>query len=105
MLTKSVQAERKMYVPTGTWAATWSGLRSRGAGGKESAAIWAGRRSDGLEHVDEVYFLDDYAGGEQRRGYHRVHVEALTEFFAALQRRRQVIIADILTHPTDWVVL
>jgi hypothetical protein len=92
-------------VPRAIWACTWSGLRSRGAGAKESAAVWAGCRCDGLEHVEALYFLDDYAGGEQRRGYHRVPVEALTEFFAALQQQKQVIVADIHTHPTDWVGL
>jgi hypothetical protein len=55
--------------------------------------------------VEAVYFLDDYAGGEQCRGYHRVPVEALTEFFATLQQQRQVIIADIHTHPGNWVGL
>jgi hypothetical protein len=100
-----VQAKRRIELPRAIWSLTWSGLRSRGAGIKESAAVWAGRRADELESVESVYFLDDYAGGEQRRGYHRVAVEALTEFFATLQRQGQVIIGDIHTHPTDWVGL
>lgn len=92
-------------MPLTIWERTWSGLRRRGAGAKESAAVWAGRRCAELEHVEAVYFMDDYAGGEQCAGYHRVPVEALTEFFATLQQQRQVIIADIHTHPGDWVGL
>jgi hypothetical protein len=100
-----VRDKRSIHVPRAIWERTWGGLRRRGAGAKESAAVWAGRQCADLEQVEAVYFLDDYAGGEQCRGYHRVPVEALTEFFATLQQQRQVIIADIHTHPGNWVGL
>jgi hypothetical protein len=103
--TMAAPDKRRVAVPSCIWNDTWIGLRLRGQGRKESAAVWAGCRHNNDERVEAVYFLDDYAGGEQCRGYHRVDVEALTEFFVTLQRQKQVIIADIHTHPTDWVGL
>jgi hypothetical protein len=100
-----VHPKRKICVPASIWASTWNGLKIRGEGVTESAAVWAGYQSGNVERVNEVYFLDDYAGGVQRSGYHRVAVQALTQLFLTLQDRKQVIIADIHTHPTHWVGL
>lgn len=104
-ITSDARGSRTIHVARTIWEETWDGLRRRGGGENESAAVWGGRRSDDAEHVKAVYFLDDYAGGERCAGYHRVPVSALTEFFATLHEQRQVIIADIHTHPGDWVGL
>lgn len=105
IITSNVDINGMIHIPHEIWLRTWGGLRTRGAGIKESAAVWAGSRQNDLERVDGVYFLDDYAGGEQHRAYHRVPVEALARFFADLRRDRRVILADLHTHPGSWVGL
>lgn len=104
-ITTGAPVSRQMNVPVRVWDETWFGLRRRSRGRRESAAIWAGRRTAGVEHVEAVYFLDDYRGGVQQRGYHRVSVEALDQFFKVLQRDHRVIVADLHTHPGLWVGL
>lgn len=96
---------RKVLIPKGLWEMTWCGLCDRGRGRVESAAVWAGKRDGKIEVVEGVYFLDDFAGGLQRRGYHLVTPEALAKLFAQLQKERRVLIADVHTHPTGWVGL
>ena len=73
-------------IPRELWAQTWSGLRDRGHGKVESAAVWSGKREGLTEIVESVYFLDDLGGRIQRRGYHFVPPEALALLFAQLQR-------------------
>lgn len=98
-------SDKKIVIPEELWMQTWLGLRARGLGKVESAAIWGGRRDSLTETVEAVYFLDDYIGRLQRSGYHRVSVGALAELFAQLQRDRRVIVGDVHTHPSDWVGL
>jgi hypothetical protein len=96
---------RKIVIPEKIWVQTWLGLRVRGRGKVESAAIWGGKRDALTETVEAVYFLDDLAGRVQFSGYHRVPEKALAQFFSQLQRDRRVIVGDIHTHPTRWVDL
>ena len=97
--------DKKLFVPEKIWTETWLGLRSRGRGEVESAAIWAGKREAATETAEAVYFLDDLAGHVQDSGYHRVPEEALAELFGRLQRDKRVIVADVHTHPSEWVGL
>jgi hypothetical protein len=96
---------KKIVVPHKIWAETWLGLRARGHGKTESAAIWGGKRDSSAETVEAVYFLDDLPGRVQFSGYHRVPEKALELLFNQLQRDRRVIVGDIHTHPGDWVDL
>lgn len=96
---------RRIRISNEIWAETWLGLRKRGQGKRESAAIWGGKRSGHEETVEAVYYLDDFDGGMQYRGYHYVSTEALAQFFTQLQSERRVIVGDIHTHPTRWVGL
>ncbi len=103
--TRAAANRRRLIVPRELWDQTWLGLRSRGRGKVESAAIWGGKRDDVSETAEAVYFLDDLAGHFQHRGYHYVPPKALARLFAQLQRDGRVIVADIHTHPTAWVDL
>lgn len=96
---------RRIVVSTKLWLDTWLGLRQRGGGRVESAAVWGGRRDVLGEVVEGVYFLDDLPGGLQRSAFHRVSSRATAELFSDLQRDRRLIVADIHTHPTGWVGL
>jgi len=96
---------RKIVVPEEIWTQTWLGLRERGCGRVESAAVWGGRRDASTETVEAVYFLDDLVGRIQFSEYHRVSVKALANLFGQLQQDRRVIVGDIHTHPTCWVGL
>lgn len=96
---------RCLFVPRRLWSATWEGLRVRGGGRRESACVWAGTREAGVEHAREVIFLDDLPGTVGRRLQHRTSRAAVA---ALLQRARDlglVIVADVHTHPSDWVEL
>jgi proteasome lid subunit RPN8/RPN11 len=96
---------RRVIIPEKIWAETWLGLRQRGGGMVESAAVWGGRREESNEIVEAVYYLDDLAGNIQRTGYHRVSTKALEKFFNQLHKDRRVIVGDVHTHPTHWVGL
>jgi hypothetical protein len=105
MIIKAGAQNRKILIATSQWEMTWSGLRDRGHGNVESVAVWAGKRDGTTEIVEGIYFLNDFSGGLQHRGYHFVPPEALAKLFAQLQKDRRVLIADVHTHPTSWVGL
>src|SRR5947207_6625133 len=91
--TKAVPNERRIVVSRELWSETWIGLRERGKGQLESAAILAGRRDGLVETAEAVYFLDDLFDGNQGAAYHRVSPRALAQRFARLQQDRRVIVA------------
>jgi hypothetical protein len=80
-------------------------LHERGNGIFESTAVWAGVRDGWVETIDTIYFLGDFVGRVQCRGYHSVPAKALELLFEKLQQGRRLIIGDVHTHPTDWVGL
>lgn len=94
-----------LYAPHALWAATWAGLRRRGDERRESACVWLGTRDRAEERACEVVFLDDLPGTVARRLHHRTSLAAVA---ALMQRARAlglVIVADIHTHPGEWVGL
>ena len=95
----------KIILPESIWIQTWLGLRKRGHGKVESAAIWGGKRSGKTETVEAVYFLDDLPGHVQFSGYHRLPESDLATLFRQLQQDQRVIVGDIHTHPGRWVGL
>ena len=95
-----------LEIPEPLWERTWAGLRSRGDGEREAACIWAGTRGPDVWKVDEVLFFDAFDGGaEAGLLFHVTSREATTSLFALLRERRLQIIADVHTHPADWVDL
>jgi len=96
---------KKIVIPEKLWLETWLGLRMRGKGKVETAAVWGGKRNETEEVVEAVYFLDDYHGGVRFARYHKVSTEALEQLFNKLHRERRVIVGDIHTHPGPWVGL
>jgi hypothetical protein len=96
---------KKIVISEKLWIDTWLGLRARGQGRVESAAIWGGKRDDTTEVVEAIYFLDDYADSVQFPGYHQVSTKSLATLFERLRQERRLIIGDVHTHPTSWVGL
>jgi len=87
------------------WVETWSGLRTRGAGKHEAACIWSGKRSPGGDIVHSVTFLDDLPGVHAGERYHQLSRVTINALFELLRARHEMIVADIHTHPGDWVDL
>jgi hypothetical protein len=96
---------RSLIVPVKIWTMTWEGLRTRSRARYESACVWGGRRSDENETVEQVHFLDDLPGVRRHRSFHRTSREATQALFARLHSLGQSIVADVHSHPTEWVGL
>jgi hypothetical protein len=96
---------REVCISKADWQLTWQGLKLRGNRKLEAACIWGGRRRKNQEMVEGVYFIDDLLGVRRGRLYHRTSREATISLFETLRQRGHVIIADIHTHPRDWVDL
>ncbi len=84
---------------------TWHGLKLRSGGRRESACVWVGHRTQTGCHVREVIFLDDLPGVTAGRLRHNTPKEATRALFSLLHSRRLDILADLHTHPLDWVDL
>jgi len=95
----------KITLSRALWKETIYGLRVRGEEKNESACIWAGQRSPVQNEVQEVIFLDDIAGVMGRELFHRVPTFAIDKLFSTLREKGLSIIADIHTHPENWVGL
>ena len=87
------------------WAETWFGLRARGNGRREAACIWGGRRALGGDVVHSVTFLDDLPGVHAGARYHQLSRITIDALFKVLRTRQEMIVADIHTHPGEWVDL
>lgn len=87
------------------WVRTWLGLRERGGGRRESAAVWIGTRSEAVESAEDVLFLDDLAGVRAHALQHCVPRTATSALFRELRARGKVIVGDVHTHPANWVDL
>jgi hypothetical protein len=87
------------------WEETWFGLRARGMGKSEAACIWSGKRSPSGDIVHSVIFLDDLPGVHAGARYHRLSRLTIEALFKLLRDRHEMIVADIHTHPSDWVDL
>ena len=87
------------------WKLTWEGLSKRSDGRIESLCIWAGQRSPDVSVVTEVIFLDGIEGVEGFALFHRITREATAQIFAILKDKGLQIVADVHTHPGDWVGL
>ncbi len=97
--------EKPLFVPLELWQRTWLGLRARGDGQREAACVWAGESSDREERVSEVIFLDDLPGVESFALQHRTTRTATAVLFEQLREKRLSIVADLHTHPEEWVDL
>ena len=87
------------------WEQTWIGLQKRGGGVRESACVWGGTRSATEDHALSVTFLDDLPGVHAGARYHQLSRKTVEALFKILTANRQMIVADIHTHPGYWVDL
>src|SRR4051812_20041678 len=87
------------------WEETWKGLRERGRLERETACIWGGRRNIAEQLVERVYFFDDFGEIESYEAYHRAPAETVAAIFRSLRENGHVIVADVHTHPGEWVGL
>jgi len=98
-------AEIPILIEPTLWWLAWDGLRNRGQGWHETACVWAGHRSGQEERVVEIIFLDDLPGVESFELQHRTSRTATEILFEMLRQKQLSIIADVHTHPEDWVDL
>jgi hypothetical protein len=96
---------KPIVVPKDLWEQTWAGLRDRGRGNHETACVWGGRRSVAADTAQSVTFLDDLPGVRAGARYHHLSRATIDALFSILRTRREMIVADIHTHPKDWVDL
>jgi len=96
---------RHLTVSGSLWRSTWQGLHTRGGGERESACVWAGTRDRDVETAETIIFLDDLPGTIGRRLQHRTSREAVAALLRLTRELGLVIVADIHTHPADWVDL
>jgi proteasome lid subunit RPN8/RPN11 len=87
------------------WQSTWSGLSQRGQGRRESACVWAGERFADRWVVHDVVFLDDLPGVHGGRLHHCTTRPAVAALLSRLRSAGWQIVADVHTHPRDWVDL
>lgn len=95
----------KIHIPKVLWNLTWNGLKERSSGEVEALCIWAGKRDGNGSRVQEVMFLDSINGVEAYPLFHRISREATAEIFKYLSSKKLQIIADVHTHPDEWVGL
>lgn len=96
---------RQIVVSLMLWQSTWNGLRTRGAATRESACVWGGKRTVAADIATSVTFLDDLPGVRAGTRYHRLTRETIDALFAILRSNKEMIVADIHTHPGCWVDL
>ena len=96
---------RELVVPHDIWLETWTGLRKRGAGRREAACIWGGYRTDAQETVEAVLFFDDFGPTIAGALSHRTPRDVTTAAFSRLRESGFVIVADVHSHPDEWVGL
>lgn len=95
----------KLFVTHNLWVSTWEGLQCRSAGQVESACVWLGPRSNTTQVALEAVFLDDLPGTIGRRLQHRTSRQAVAMLLEVARQKQLSIVADLHTHPSDWVDL
>jgi hypothetical protein len=96
---------KTIIVSADIWNITTDGLRNRSKTGIESTCVWAGERAQSECTVTKVYFLDDLLGVKRGARSYRVPRCVIVNLFEALHANKLKIIADLHTHPEDWVGL
>ena len=94
-----------IVIPTRLWELTWARLAQDSQGVRESACVWAGERLKDRWIVQEVAFLDDLCGVRASRLQHRTTRPALEHLFTRLRTGGWQVVADVHTHPGNWVDL
>jgi len=97
--------DQAIKLPEKLWQETIMGLRLRSRGSREAACIWAGNRTSAVQHVEEIFFLDDLPGVQGHTLRHNVPRNAINLLFSILKEKGYQIIADVHTHPNSWVGL
>lgn len=95
----------KLFVSQKLWVSTWEGLQLRSAGQVEAACVWLGTRTDTAQVAVEVVFLDDLPGTIGRRLQHRTSRQAVAMLLEIAREKQLSIVADLHTHPSDWIDL
>ena len=94
-----------LYIPADLWALTWSELHRRSGGQVDAACAWAGERTSTAWTVKSVHFLDDFGAIDAGPLHHRASRASVEGLFDEMRRRGEDLIADVHTHPEDWVDL
>jgi len=91
----------RLEVPTATWLDLMADLRQRGGGKRESGAFLLGQVQGYTRHVRSWVAYDDLDPEALTKGYVRLGTAAFTKLWAVCEARRQVVVADVHTHPRE----
>lgn len=94
-----------LRIPRHLWEQTWSLLSLMGDGRLESACVWGGARSGRILEVKKVYPIGPAHGAARGELSHRMSLEGVSRLFEELRTDGHQVIADVHTHPEDWVGL
>lgn len=95
----------RIAVPESLWRRTWAILRDLGAGQNESACVWGGTLSGGRLVASKAYPIAEEHGVQRGCLSHRMSTAGVARLFAELRADGLAIVADVHTHPEDWVGL
>lgn len=95
---------KKIQISRVLFEETWAGLNRIGRGATEAVAVWGGTRGSQIEVVKKVYYIDQ-GGVLRRQRLHRIPAEEINNLFSRLRADGLSIIADVHTHPSEWVGL
>jgi hypothetical protein len=99
-----VEMDKVIQIPGVLFAETWTRLNRIGRGKVEAVAVWGGTRGLQCDRVEKAYYVDqaDVFRGQR---LHQIPAEQINSLFAFMRSDGLAIIADVHTHPTDWVGL
>jgi len=98
-------SDARLTVSRELFSETMGTLRERGAGWRESAAVWGGVIAGDLWQAQIVYFHHEL--GDDRGGPLSLELSESAKFrlYDTLKQKHLRLVALIHTHPCDWVDL
>lgn len=99
------QAEPIVEVESAIWIETWRLLKEMGDGRFESACVWGGVNEGGRLRAKKIYPIGPEHGVRRGSLFHRMTLDGASRLFADLRADGLRIVADVHTHPAEWVGL
>lgn len=100
-----LRAELVVAVPRTLWLGTWDLLKTLGEERFESACIWGGVRDGPRLEVRKIYPIGAAHGVVRHELSHRMTRGGASRLFEELRADGNAVVADVHTHPYDWVGL
>ena len=98
-----MSSPRHLHIPSDLWTTVVAELRSRGRLTRESGAFLLGHRGSAHDTVVRAAYYDDIDPSSLRGRYILFDQRRFGELWATCRASRCDVIADVHTHPHDWV--